>query len=342
MISAEKLTEIDTLIERMRKGKSQRAVGRLMTYVENNVELASVIIKKIYPMTGNAYLVGITGAPGTGKSSLINSLTEHYVNSGKKVGIIAVDPTSPFSGGAILGDRIRMKDNFQLKDVFIRSMANRGQLGGIARATKDMIKVLDAAGYDIILVETVGVGQSEVEIFKSSHTTVVIVVPGTGDDIQAIKAGIMEITDIFVVNKMDLTGADRKVSELEGMLDLSESFVLNKVHTSGKVVKSEGWRPPIIKTKAIEGKNIPELIKLIEKHKKFLTDNNQLIKRLDMKYKNEILDILKYKLTRNIEELIYFNPKIEKYIKKIISKKNDPYTVSEEIFKKFVHMGEKV
>ncbi len=279
MISAEKLTEIDILIERMRSGKNQRAVGRLMTYVENNVELASIIIKKIYQMTGNAYLVGITGAPGTGKSSLINSLTEHYVNSGKKVGIIAVDPTSPFSGGAILGDRIRMKDNFRLKNVFIRSMANRGQLGGIARATKDMIKVLDAAGYDIILVETVGVGQSEVEIFKSSHTTVVIVVPGTGDEIQAIKAGIMEITDIFVVNKMDLIGADRKVSELEGMLDLRESVVLDKVHASVKVVKSEGWRPPIIKTTATEGKNILDLIKLIENHKKILTDNNQIIER---------------------------------------------------------------
>jgi LAO/AO transport system kinase len=204
-----------------------------------------------------------------------------------------------------------------------------------------MIKVLDAAGYDVILIETVGVGQSEVEIFKSAHTTVVIVVPGTGDDIQAIKAGIMEITDIFVVNKMDIPGADRKVSELEGMLDLSESIVLDNVPTSVKVVKSEGWRPPIIKINSLAGENIPEFIKLIEKHKKFLTDKNQLIKRLDMKYKNEILDILKYKLTKNFEDLIYYNPKIDEYIKNIISKKADPYTVSEEIFKKFVHMGEK-
>ncbi|MCP4760270.1 MAG: methylmalonyl Co-A mutase-associated GTPase MeaB, partial [archaeon] len=244
-----KESEIDSLIERMRNG-NQRAIARLMTFVEKDVNIASDIIKKIYPFTGKAYIIGVTGAPGTGKSSLINSMIENFLKLGKKIGVVAVDPTSPFSGGAILGDRIRMKKNFSVKDVFIRSMANRGQLGGIARATKDMVKVLDAAGYDIILIETVGVGQSEVDIFKSAHTTVVIVVPGLGDEIQAIKAGIMEITDIFVVNKMDFQGADRKVADLEGMLDLNEKIEVNIKTHSATVVKTKGWRPPIIKTNA--------------------------------------------------------------------------------------------
>ncbi|MHA1728070.1 MAG: methylmalonyl Co-A mutase-associated GTPase MeaB [Promethearchaeota archaeon] len=344
-MNSEKEREIDALIEKMKDENergiiSQRATARLMTYVENDVELASYIVKNIYPFTGNAYIIGITGAPGSGKSSLITSMIEIYIKMGKRIGIIAVDPTSPFTGGAILGDRIRMKRNFSSNDVFIRSMANRGQLGGIARATKDMAKVLDAAAYDIILIETVGVGQSEVEVFKSAHTTVVIVVPGMGDEIQAIKAGIMEITDIFVVNKMDLPGADRKVTELEAILDLSEKISIKNSKHSVKVVRSEGWRPPIIKTNAIKGQNISEFINLIIKHKQFLVDNNQMMQRLNVKYKNEVLDILKYKLTEDIEELIYHNPHINEYIQKIISKKNDPYTISEEIFLKFVHMGE--
>lgn len=337
MISAEKEEEIKNLIEQLING-NQRATARLMTYVENDIDLASFIIKQIYPKCGNAYIIGVTGAPGSGKSSLINSMVEYYVTHGKKVGVVAVDPTSPFSGGAILGDRIRMKRNFTIKDVFIRSMANRGQLGGLARATKDMVKVLDVAGYDIILIETVGVGQSEVEIFKSAHTTVVIVVPGLGDEIQAIKAGIMEITDVFVVNKMDLPGADRKVAEIDSMLDLNEKLDLNNGYHSVKVVRSEGWRPPIIKTNAVEGTNVPEFIELINKHKQFLIEQNQMLKRLNMKYKNEVLDIIKYKMTEKIEELIYRSSKINDFIDKIVSGEKDPYTISEDIIKKFIHL----
>jgi LAO/AO transport system kinase len=340
LIGQIKKSEVDSLIAKLQSG-NQRAIARLMTFVENDMELASYIIKKIYPLTGNAYLIGVTGAPGSGKSSLINSMTEEYVKKGKKVGIIAVDPTSPFTGGAILGDRIRMKKNFKIRDVFIRSMANRGQLGGIARATKDMVKILDAAGYEIILIETVGVGQSEVDVFKSAHTTVVIVVPGLGDEIQAIKAGIMEITDIFVVNKMDLEGAERKVAELEAMLDLNEKIGQSKKNKSSRLLKAEGWRPPVIKTNALIGENVPEFLMHISQHERFLVDNNQMVQRLSIKYKNEVLDILKYNLTQNIEELIYNNPKIEDYIKSIITKKNDPYSISEEILNRFIQLNDK-
>lgn len=343
MISENDSKEIETLISKMRDGQ-QRATGRLMTLVENNVEMASVITKLIYPFTGNAYIIGITGAPGSGKSSLINCAVEFYVKQGKKVGVIAVDPTSPFSGGAILGDRIRMKDKFLENNVFIRSMANRGQLGGLARATKDMVKILDAAGYDIILIETVGVGQSEVEIFKSAHTTVVIVVPGLGDEIQTIKAGIMEITDIFVVNKKDYPGADRKVAELEAMLELSEKMEVKEFLHTVKVDKKVGgakWITPIIQTNALMGENIEQFIDAVEKHREFLTVHNELTSKLKLKYKSEVLDILKFKLTQNIEELIYNNPKINSYIEKIMMKEKDPYTISEEILLKFIHLGEK-
>lgn len=342
MTSENDTKEIQNLIDKMLKGQ-QRAIGRLMTLVENNVEMASLITKLIYPYTGNAYIIGVTGAPGSGKSSLINCAVEFYIKQGKKVGVIAVDPTSPFSGGAILGDRIRMKDKFLENNVFIRSMANRGQLGGLARATKDMVKILDAAGFDIILIETVGVGQSEVEIFKSAHTTVVIVVPGLGDEIQTIKAGIMEITDIFVVNKKDYPGADRKVAELEAMLELSDKMEIKEfLHTvmTDSFTNRSKWRPPIIQTNALMGENIEQFINAVENHKVYLTDHNELTQRLKLKYKSEVLDILKYKLTQNIEDLIYNNPKINSFIEKIVMKEKDPYTISEEILLKFIHLGE--
>ena len=201
-----------------------RAAARLITFVENDINAAEDIINSIYKHTGKAYILGITGAPGTGKSTFISTLIKIYVDLGKKVGIVCVDPTSPLTGGALLGDRIRMKQLFSLNNVFIRSMANRGQLGGLARATEDVIKILDVYGCDLIIVETVGVGQSEVDIFKSAHTVVVLLVPGLGDDIQAIKSGIMEITDIFVVNKMDLPGSDKKVAEIMQMLEFRKNY----------------------------------------------------------------------------------------------------------------------
>ncbi|MHA1414151.1 MAG: methylmalonyl Co-A mutase-associated GTPase MeaB [Promethearchaeota archaeon] len=205
--------DLNDLIEKLLQGNT-RATARLITIAENDIVKAEEIVKKIYKHTGNAYILGITGAPGSGKSTFISTLTKKLIDRGKKVGIICVDPTSPLSGGAILGDRIRMKQHFSLDNVFIRSMANRGVLGGLARATEDVIKILDVYGCDFIIVETVGVGQSEVDIFRSAHTVAVLLVPGLGDDIQVIKAGIMEITDIFVINKMDLPGAILKLEKI--------------------------------------------------------------------------------------------------------------------------------
>ncbi|MBN2157098.1 MAG: methylmalonyl Co-A mutase-associated GTPase MeaB [Candidatus Lokiarchaeota archaeon] len=330
-------SEIDEQVHKLRAG-DQRAIAKLMTYAEMNLFLASQVIKKLYKYTGNAYIIGITGAPGVGKSSLVNQMAAFYISEGHRVGIIAVDPTSPFSGGAILGDRIRMKKSFSLKDVFIRSMANRGQMGGLARATRDMIKILDAAGYEIILVETVGVGQDEIDIFKAAHTCVVIVVPGMGDEIQAIKAGIMEITDVFVVNKMDLSGVDRTIMDLETTLQLTHNSKPKKPITpaQGLFVKVNNWKPPIIKTNAITGENIPKFIQNIQTHQDFLKKNDLLpIKKLAA-CKNEIMDIMKFQLYKKVEDYVFKNTDVNDLIEGIIEGDIDPYSISEDILAKFV------
>jgi LAO/AO transport system kinase len=311
---------------------NRRAIARLMTFIEQDEKLASYIIKKMHPHTGKAYIIGITGSPGAGKSTLTNAMVELYLAEGKKVGIIMVDPSSPFSGGALLGDRIRLKMNFNHKNLFIRSMANRGNLGGLALATKDVIKVLDAAGFDIIIIETVGVGQSEVDIFRAANTTIVIVVPTLGDEIQAIKAGIMEITDIFVVNKKDLPGADKKVLELEAMLDMGESIKINNTSHSVEFLRKGGWRPPIIKTNAKNGENIQELIQAIENHKKYLLDNQILEQRLKIRYRNEVMTIIKNELMKKLDSYLS-GTNAEQILNNIIDRTKDPYSVAEELLK---------
>ncbi len=331
--------KIDNLVSQLRSGK-RRAVARLISYIEDyGAEVARKIVSKVFKNTGKAYIIGITGAPGSGKSTLTNRIAMHYLQENKKVSVICVDPTSPFSGGALLGDRIRMKDNFCRKNLFIRSMANRGKLGGLAHTTKDVLQVLDAYGSDIILLETVGVGQSEIDVFKSAHTTCVVVNPGTGDDIQAIKAGIMEITDVFVVNKMDLAGADKKVNDLQSMLDLSDSIEVDSEHHCVRVVQSNKWRPSIVKTNARTGENIEKLVDLIEKHGEFLEKSKLREQRLNYRYKHYVVDILKTYLSRNIENLIFSQPEIDEIINRISSKEEgaDPYNISDEILKKFVH-----
>ena len=324
--------DFSNLIDKLVKGDT-RAAARLITLVENDIQAAEKIINSIYKYTGNAYILGITGAPGSGKSTFISTITKKLINQGKKIGIVCVDPTSPLSGGALLGDRIRMKENFSLDNVFIRSMANRMQLGGLARATEDVIKILDAYGCDIIIVETVGVGQSEVDIFRSAHTVVVLLVPGLGDDIQAIKAGIMEITDIFVVNKMDLVGADKKVSEIMQMLELGMNFKYSEAKTEENFAKIKQWTPEIVKVNSKTGENFDALLQIIEKHKSFLNSSGIIDSYKINRIKSETSQILKYKITKKVEKLISTNSVIDNYIKLVMDKSMDPYSMANLIIR---------
>ncbi|NVM38230.1 MAG: methylmalonyl Co-A mutase-associated GTPase MeaB [Candidatus Lokiarchaeota archaeon] len=319
-------------ISQLLKG-NPRAAARLITFVENDIVASEEIINSIYEHTGNAYIIGITGAPGTGKSTFISTLTKIFVDQGKKVGIICVDPTSPLTGGALLGDRIRMKQNFSLNNVFIRSMANRGQLGGLARATEDVIKILDAYGCDIIIVETVGVGQSEVDIFKSAQTVIVLLVPGLGDDIQAVKAGIMEVVDLFAVNKMDFPGADKKVAEIKQMLEFRKNYKYDSKDLSEKYAKIELWTPEITKVNSKTGENFDELLELIKKHELFLKESGVISNYMKNRITNETIQILKHKLTKKVEQLLNSDKEIRKYIDQAIQKSLDPYSIANLIIK---------
>ncbi len=320
------------LTENLLKGNT-RAAARLITVVENDIVAAEEIINSIYKHTGKAYILGITGAPGTGKSTFISTLVKNYVDQNKKVGIVCVDPTSPLTGGALLGDRIRMKQHFSLDNVFIRSMANRGQLGGLARATEDSIKILDAYGCEIIIVETVGVGQSEVDIFKSAHTVIVLLVPGLGDEIQAIKSGIMEITDIFIVNKMDLHGADKKVADIMQMLEFKNNYKYESENLSDSFAKLKQWTPEITKVNSLTGENFDILLGLIKNHKLFLEESGVISNYMKNRVKSETIQILKHKLTRKVEELLNSDSEIGKYIDQVIQKSLDPYSMANLIIK---------
>lgn len=262
---------------------SRRALARLLTEIENEREGVDQALAALFPHTGRAWIIGVTGAPGTGKSSLVNALAKAYRAQEKTVAIIAVDPTSPFTGGAILGDRIRMRDLSGDAGVFIRSMATRGSLGGLARATRDAIRALDAAGFDIVLVETVGAGQSEVEIVRTAQTTIVVEAPGLGDDVQAIKAGILEIADILVVNKADRPGAINTVRSLKGMLEMGHPAaraqliahhgrVMEVEYPESPADSSPVWLPPVLQTVAPENIGIQELVEAIASHRSFMAD----------------------------------------------------------------------
>src|SRR5512137_1755396 len=256
-----------------------RAASRLMRDIDDRIPSAMDVLKDLYPNTGRAYIIGVTGPPGSGKSTIVDKMVDIFRQEGKSVGIVAVDPTSPFSGGAILGDRIRMQRHATDDGVFIRSLATRGCLGGLTRSTQDIVNVMDAMGKDIVLVETVGVGQDEVEIVHTAHTSLVILVPGLGDDIQAIKAGIIEIGEIFVINKCDREGADRTERELRMVLEMGRR-------------REDGWDPLIFKTEAILGKGIFEMVFGIYRHKQVLEQNNVLEKKLRERTKTTFLEIL--------------------------------------------------
>jgi LAO/AO transport system kinase len=273
---------IEQLTQAVLRGE-MRAVARLLTYVENEREGTREALTALFPHTGRAWVIGITGAPGTGKSTLVAALAKGYRAQGRTVGIVAVDPSSPFTGGAILGDRIRMRDLSDDDGVFIRSMATRGQLGGLARTTRDAIRVLDAAGFSVILVETVGAGQSEVEVARTAQTTIVVEAPGLGDQVQSVKAGILEIADILVVNKADKAGADNAVATLRMMLEMGHPAMREQMaahhgrqmRVTAPTVAAPAaplWVPPVVRTVASEGTGVAELIEAIEQHRAHLTD----------------------------------------------------------------------
>jgi LAO/AO transport system kinase len=295
-----------------------RAASMLMRDIDDRVPSALESLKELYPNTGRAYIIGITGPPGSGKSTLVDKMIDILRKDGKSVGIVAVDPTSPFSGGAILGDRIRMQRHATDEGVFIRSLATRGCLGGLTRSTQDIINVMDAMGKDIVLVETVGVGQDEVEVVNTAHTSIVVLVPGLGDDIQAIKAGIIEIGDLFVINKSDREGADKMERDLRMVLEMGRR-------------RGNGWEPLIYKTEAISGKGVFELVYGIYRHKQALEQSQGWEKKLRERTKTTFLEILGTEVMSHFVEKMEKEGEWDKIIDDLMNRRTDPYSMAERV-----------
>lgn len=306
---------MNDMITKIRQG-DMRSIARAITLVENNDQDAADIMKHIHQYTGNAHIIGITGVMGSGKSSLIYELTVEFRKQGKKIGIIAIDPTSPFSGGALLGDRIRMTELSTDNGVFIRSMGTRGMIGGLASAVYDVVEILDAAGMDIIFVETVGVGQDEVDIVKIADTTLVVLIPGLGDAVQTIKAGLMEIADIYVINKADKAGIEQTVAELEAMLDLAS-------HIERRI--------PIVTTSMKAKKGISLLIQKIIEHREYAKKSSMFEQRRRQRYEAELIEIIRKNLMSFIFDEDKLKGKVDCCIDQISRKEKDPYTAAEEI-----------
>jgi LAO/AO transport system kinase len=306
------------LIDQLRAGDT-RALARAISTVENRAPGWSELLKALFPHTGKARILGLTGSPGAGKSTLVDQLAKHYRKQNQTVGIIAVDPTSPYTGGAILGDRIRMQDHYSDPGIYIRSMATRGSLGGLARTTADVATVLDASGRDRVLIETVGVGQDEVEIVRLADVTVVILVPGMGDDVQTIKAGIMEIADIFVINKSDREGAERVEREVRAMQSLD--------------ARKDGWTPPVVKTVASEGKGTAELAVAIADYEAYLQKENLVLKKNVENWQERLIEMLRDAMLEEARGRMD-GGSLERYAAEIAEHRRDPYTLVEEMVRK--------
>ena len=303
------MSDINKLLERARTGRIAD-IARLLSIVENEEPGAADVVRHTYAQTGRATLVGFTGPPGAGKSTLVSALTAAYRRTGARVAVVAVDPSSPYTGGAILGDRIRMREQALDAGVYIRSMANRGQSGGLARATRRVVGVLDALGFDVVLVETVGVGQHEIEVARAVDTVCLLTIPGAGDDIQAIKAGIMEIADILVVNKADRPGADETIKDLTQMLNLG--------------TPRTSWRPPVMRTSAKDGSGIQELIAAVEKHRAWAQESGEARRRNAEAMRNEIQMLLQEKVLRDLRERLDKRG-LEDIVARVVDKDLDPY-----------------
>ena len=295
----------------------------MMRDIDDGMASAIDELKKLYPHTGRAFILGVTGPPGAGKSTLTDKLIEAFRQQGKTVAVVAVDPTSPFTGGAILGDRIRMNRHADDPGVFIRSLGTRGHLGGLSGSTSDIVSVFDAMGWEVIIIETVGVGQDEVEIVRTAHTSLVVTVPGLGDDIQAIKAGILEIGDVFVVNKADRADADRTVRDLEMMIDMNHP--------------GEGeWRPPVVKAVALKHDGIAELVEKIEAHREYLCRSGRITRFEENKSALRFSELLRDRLFQQVHERISEGDRLSKTIQAIARREIDPYTAVESILEEMV------
>lgn len=305
---------MDSIVEKALKG-DHRSIARLITAVESESKTSVEIMRSLYPHTGKAHLIGVTGSPGAGKSTLLDKLITNISASGMSIGVIAVDPSSPFSGGAVLGDRLRMQKHTLDPEVFIRSMGTRGSLGGLSRGTYEAALILDACGKDVVLIETVGVGQSEIDIMKIADTVALVLVPGMGDDIQIMKAGIMEIADIFIVNKADRDGSERVAREVNIMLDLQGQ---------------KAWRPPVIPTIAENGEGVESATNSIFAHKAFLENSTEGLKKRFSRLRLEVEEILKREIAR-VAEKAWDKNISEKILEDLAARRKDPYTVAEEL-----------